>query len=116
MLRHDVGDILEHFKALDVEVRAFLIACQPGSGLLHRGLKRGKILVDIPAELDTVKAGHSGTRLERNLDAVHSNCLFNSHAVPPYSVALPDLVDVERVPVLLLVAAVGIYTALYQLS
>ena len=103
MFRHDVGDVLEHFKALDVESRTFLVA------FLHRGLKRSEILVDIPAELDTVKTRHSGTRLERNLDTVNGDRLFNSHAVPPYSVALPLLVvPAERVPVLLLVAAVGI--------
>ena len=110
MFCHDVCDILEHLKALDVKGRAFLIA------LLNRGLERCEVLVDVPAELDAVKARNSGTRLERNLNAVNGNRLFNSHAVPPYSVALPDLVDVERVPVLLLVAAVGIYTELYQLS
>lgn len=101
---------MRYSRTLDVKGRAFLVA------LLHGSLKGSEVLVNIPAKLDTVKTRHSRTRLEWDFDAVNGDRLFNSHAVPPYSVALPDLFVVERVPVLLLVAAVGIYTALYQLS
>ena len=117
VLCHRPGDILEHLKALDTETGILLIA------LVNRILQRREILEDILAELCTLKARQCCTRLERNLDAVNSDDFLDSHIhYPPNqsvvvaATVLLLVVDAERVPVLLLVvAAVGIYTALYQL-
>ena len=55
VLRHDVCDVLEHLKALDVKGRAFLIA------LLHRGLERCEVLVDA-----TLTNGNFGSIILKN--------------------------------------------------
>ena len=74
---HDVCHVLEDFQVLDLQIITILLSAFVGL------LKLSQIFKDIPAKLDSVKPGNSGTRSELHFYAAHCNRLLDHLSSPP---------------------------------
>nr|DAU83353.1 MAG TPA: hypothetical protein [Caudoviricetes sp.] len=73
---HDVGDVLKHFKAFNIQCGGFLCIFS------HRLLQCCKILINISAKFQTIQSGDCRTCLKRHINPINGDVLLNCHTAP----------------------------------
>lgn len=75
MLRHNVGDILEHLQTEQVKAGTFLII------IPHALFQRAQVLIDVPAEFDAVQTRNGCAGAELHHLTIDLDFLRNCHRI-----------------------------------